>query len=367
MKNKNALKTFSLFKSSILTTWLAACLLGALHSAFAETETHRVSTADDFLRLTAKPVAIGHHGLGPNTGEIPNQPLENTVESVRDAYRLGALAVEVDVQLTKDGKLAVYHDDYLEDGTCIRALTYHQLKKRLPYVPELQEVLEVAHHFNRKARGHVSGILIVELKAFSPLCDPSDELEATYVCAAIHEVRKANMETQVIFDSFSPALLARAAQMAPGIPRELDLSGLQLLTPEQVTALTGQPVRIVQKEVSLGLTWAEIGSLYRLPGYSSVQQFLQTALLVQARAVGAELNFLGPAEQQQPGSGTAFVAAAHSLGLRVFADPAGSEAEWNFFESLGVDAIYSILPLGLSLQPDPVLLSDLPCQEERRE
>ena len=49
--------------------------------------------------------------------------------------------------------------------------------------------------------------------------------------------------------------------------------------------------------------------------------------------------------------GAAFVAAAHSLGLRVFADPARSENDWNFFASLGVDAIYSDIPLGVRLQP----------------
>jgi hypothetical protein len=34
----------------------------------------------------------------------------------------------------------------------------------------------------------------------------------------------------------------------------------------------------------------------------------------------------------------------------VFADPAGSAADWNFFASLGVDAIYSVIPLGVQLQ-----------------
>jgi hypothetical protein len=63
------------------------------------------------------------------------------------------------------------------------------------------------------------------------------------------------------------------------------------------------------------------------------------------------MNFLGPAEQLQPGSGSAFVSAAHSVGFKVFADPASTEAEWNFFSSLGVDAIYSTIPLGVSLQP----------------
>jgi hypothetical protein len=146
-------------------------------------------------------------------------------------------------------------------------------------------------------------------------------------------------------------LLLLAAQTAPEIPRELDISGLQLLTPEQVHAVTGLPVTIINKKISLGLTWAEIGPVFRLPGYASVQQFLATGIATSVRVVGGEMNFLGPAEQQQPGSGAAFVAAAHSLGLRVFADPANSEADWNFFASLGVDAIYSVIPLGVSLQP----------------
>ncbi len=58
------------------------------------------STAEDFLRLDVQPIAIGHHGVGPNRGENPALPIENTVDSVRQAYSLGARVVEVDVQLT---------------------------------------------------------------------------------------------------------------------------------------------------------------------------------------------------------------------------------------------------------------------------
>jgi len=171
------------------------------------------------------------------------------------------------------------------------------------------------------------------------------------VSAAVRAVRRGGMSHQVIFDSFSPALLYLASQQAPEIPRELDISGLQLLTADQITAITGLPVTIINKRISLGLTWAEIGPVYRLPGYESVQQCLATGIATRARVLGGELNFFGPAEQQQPGSGAAFVAAAHSFGFRVFADPAGTEADWNFFASLGVDAIYSDIPLGVRLQP----------------
>jgi glycerophosphoryl diester phosphodiesterase len=352
-------RTRTLFKMLTPPIWLGALILslnlcGGLARASDEPDDdkdHPYSTAEDFLRLNVRPIAIGHHGVGPNTGENPALPIENTVESVRLAYNLGARVVEVDVQLTQDGRLAVFHDDFLSDFTCIHSLTLDQLQQRLPFVPELLQVINVAREFNKRAGDDLGGILIVELKAFSPHCDPADEFEQALVSAAVDEVNKANMADRIIFDSFSPALLYLAAQVAPEIPRELDLDGLQLLSPAQIQAITGLPVTIINKKISLGLTWAEIGAVFRLPGYASAQQFLATGIVIQARIVGGEMDFFGPAEQQQPGSGAAFVAAAHSLGLPVFADPANTESDWNFFASLGVDAIYSTIPMGVNLQP----------------
>ncbi len=272
---------------------LALGLCGGIAAAGADpagNDDRQTTTAEDFLRVPVRPVAIGHHGVGPNLGGDPTIPLENTVESVRQAYSLGARVVEVDVQLTKDG--------------------------------------------------------------MSPHCDPTDDLEQTIVSTAAAEIHQAKMDDQVLFDSFSPALLLLASQTAPAIPRELDISGLQLLTPVQIEGITGLPVTIMtNKKNSLGLTWAEIGPVFRLPGYSSPLQFLQTGLATSVRVVGGEMDFLGPAEQQQPGNGSAFVAGAHAFGFRVFGDPAQSAADWNFFAGLGVDAIYSTIPLGVQLEP----------------
>jgi glycerophosphoryl diester phosphodiesterase len=315
------------------------------------------STAEDFLRLKVRPIAIGHHGVGPYTSASPGLPIQNTIESVRQAYSLGARVVEVDVQLTQDGQLAVFHDDFLSDFTCIHSLTLDQLQQRLPFVPELRQILNIANEFNNKAGDDLDGILIVELKAFSPLCDPADEFEQPLVSAAVTEVRQAHMAAQVIFDSFSPALLFLASQAASEIPRELDLDGLQLLPPAKITAITGFPVTIINKKISLGLTWAEIGPVYRLPGYASLEQFLATGMALSVRVVGGEMDFFLLAELENPGSAKEFVAAAHSIGeprLRVFADPANTPADWHFLATLGVDAIYSTIPMGVQLQP-PIL------------
>src|SRR5437899_4757806 len=300
-----------------LITWFG----GPTPSAAQEPEDgkdQQVSTADDFLRLTLGPIAIGHHGVGPyNPATNPGLPIENTVDSLKLAYSLGARVVEVDVQLTQDGKLAVFHDDFLADFTCIHALTLDQLQQRLPFVPELRQVINVAREFNNRAGDDLGGILIVELKAFSPHCDPADEFEQAVVSAAVNEVKQAKFADRVSFDSFSPALLYLASQTAPEIPRQLDLDGLQLLTPAQVQAVTGLPVTIINKKISLGLIWEEIGPVFRLPGYASPEQFLITGIVTSARVVGGEMDFFGAAEQQQPGSGAAFVGEAYALGFRV--------------------------------------------------
>ena len=348
----------NLLNRLLLGVWRAALLFGlacvvAVGGASSRAATNQpTTTANNFLGVPVRPVAIGHHGVGPNLGSDSTIPIENTMDSVRLAYSLGARVVEVDVQLTADGKLAVFHNDFLDDFTCVDSLTIDQLQQRMPFVPELHQVLEVARQVNRQSGNALGGILIVELKALSPHCDPSDNLEQAIVSTAVAEIHQAKMDDQVMFDSFSPALLLLASQTAPAIPRELDISGLQLLTPAEVEKVTGFPVTIMtNKRNSLGLQWAEIGPLFRLPGYSSPLQFLETGLATQVRVVGGEMNFFGPAEQQQPGSGAAFVAGAHSFGFRVFADPAETAADWNFFAGLGVDAIYSNIPLGVQLEP----------------
>jgi glycerophosphoryl diester phosphodiesterase len=247
---------------------LALTLSGSIAMAANEPDgdnDQKRSTAQDFLQLNVRPVAIGHHGVGPNTQD-PSLPIENTVDSVRLAYSSGARVVEVDVQLTQHGQLAVFHDDFLSDFTCIHSLTLDQVQQRLPYVPELRQVINVAREFNNRSGDDLGGILIVELKAFSPHCDPTDQLEHPLVSALVSEVRQTKMTNRVIFDSFSPALLYLASQAAPAIPRELDISGLQLLTPAEIQAITGLPVTIIQKNNSLGLQWADIGQIFRLPG-----------------------------------------------------------------------------------------------------
>ena len=103
---------------------------------------------------------IAHRGLFNNEKGIP----ENSIMAFKRAAQKG-YAIELDVQLTKDGKMVVFHDDDLKRmcGSLwrVKELTFSELKKyRLinteERIPLLSEVLRVVD-------GKVP--LLIEIKA----------------------------------------------------------------------------------------------------------------------------------------------------------------------------------------------------------
>ncbi len=88
---------------------------------------------------------------------------ENTLRSVKRALAMGVAAVELDVQLTRDGRLAVIHDETLHRTTngrgAVRDFSLAELKRldagQGEPIPSLEEVWDLV-----KGRAH----LIVELK-----------------------------------------------------------------------------------------------------------------------------------------------------------------------------------------------------------
>ena len=87
---------------------------------------------------------MGHRGA-------PADEPENTLGSFARALAVGVAAVELDVQLTKDGRLAVIHDETLDRTTNgrgpVRDFTLAELKKldagRGEPVPSLEEVFDL--------------------------------------------------------------------------------------------------------------------------------------------------------------------------------------------------------------------------------
>ena len=99
---------------------------------------------------------MGHRGA-------PADEPENTLRSFRRALAVGVAAVELDVQLTKDGHLAVIHDETLDRTTNgrgpVQDFTLAELKRldagRGEPIPSLEEVFDLV-----QGQAH----LVVELK-----------------------------------------------------------------------------------------------------------------------------------------------------------------------------------------------------------
>jgi glycerophosphoryl diester phosphodiesterase len=99
---------------------------------------------------------LGHRGA-------PVEEPENTLGSFQRALSLGVAGVELDVQLTKDGRLAVIHDETLERTTNgkgrVKDFTLAELNKldagRGEPVPALAEVFDLV-----QGKAH----LLVEMK-----------------------------------------------------------------------------------------------------------------------------------------------------------------------------------------------------------
>ena len=75
-------------------------------------------------------VKIGHRGA-------PISFIENTIESFVQAFNAGLQGAELDVQLSKDGKLVVYHDWYIKNK--------HGLKSRISSLT-YSEIIEIFCH-----------------------------------------------------------------------------------------------------------------------------------------------------------------------------------------------------------------------------
>lgn len=294
-------------------------------------------SVDDLLASPIKPFIVGHRGNGANL-DAESGPLENTLASVKAAYRAGANAVEVDVVMTKDGHVVALHDDYLADHSCVNQLTLDELKASHPYIPKLEQVLKAAKQQALRSF-FTSGLVSIEIKAPAPLCDPADTTANTLTDAVVASIQQADAEQQVWIESFSPAILQRAAQQAPTIHRALTASAVQFLTKEQAEAATGLPIALISKDTGFSLQWIEAGLIYRLPAYDGLEQLATTALALDASTLVLDAGLLNLLDSLLPGTATGFVQQLKQLERSVVVYTVNDAQSWLKFSAMGVDGI----------------------------
>jgi glycerophosphoryl diester phosphodiesterase len=159
------------------------------------------------------PLILCHRGA-------KNYAPENTLAAFKIALELGADGFELDTQLTSDSHVVVFHDKTVD---CVT--NGHGKLSKLS-LAELRE-LDAGSSFSEKFRGEKiptldevfenigkAAIINVELKNFSTPFDNLTEKVCELICR--HEMQK-----NVVFSSFLPWNLKKAARILPEIPRGL--------------------------------------------------------------------------------------------------------------------------------------------------
>jgi glycerophosphoryl diester phosphodiesterase len=155
-------------------------------------------------------LVVAHRGF---SGAAP----ENTLVAFRQAIEIGSDMIELDIQLSKDEKIVVIHDESLERTTNGRGkVANHTLQeiKKLDAgswldpqfagerIPTLQEVLDLA-------KGRV--LVNIEIKNPTHGQYPITELADK----SLQAVKKAGMLDRVIFSSFNPDSLEHIQKKEP--------------------------------------------------------------------------------------------------------------------------------------------------------
>ncbi|QIO07307.1 glycerophosphodiester phosphodiesterase family protein [Acinetobacter shaoyimingii] len=152
--------------------------------------------------LLRSPFMIAHRG-------VPSLEDENTLESAVHAMKLGADLVENDIQLTKDLKIVVMHDNTIDRTTTAKGkvveMTWAELsqlksKNKNYKIPLLSDYFKVL-------KQHKNVVLMVEMKSANP------EL----IRLLKKEIEQYDVSDQVVLTSFNHEQILRAKQQIPEI------------------------------------------------------------------------------------------------------------------------------------------------------
>jgi glycerophosphoryl diester phosphodiesterase len=162
-------------------------------------ETHRISL---LTQLSNKPMVVAHRGF---SGKAP----ENTIAAFTRALDTGVSMIELDVQITKDGRIVVIHDNTVDRTTDGRGnvsdYTLGELKK-----------LDAGAWFDNKYTGERIPTLEEALELISPKAWINIEIKSTRIIrksdtkitdATLETVREMGLLDNVIFSSFNHKLM----------------------------------------------------------------------------------------------------------------------------------------------------------------
>ncbi len=281
---------------------------------------------------------------------------ENTLAAFRDAVARGCDGAELDIQLSRDGAVVVFHDFHLKPEICrrdgtwlakptprIKDLTLAELRaydigrldpasdyaRSHPHtmpidgekIPTLAEVLEIAAQAKKPFK------LQVELKTSFVNRDVSaDPIALTEAAVAV--LRKANYLGRTIFVGFDWIGLLHAKKIAPGVECWFTTMELDFLRP---------PAQDEKPATQALRHWAQSGTSPWAAGFDAVNYggSIQKAI----KAAGGDGWFPDFIDATP-----AAVAEAKALGLKVGAWTVNDPADMKRLIALGLDGICTDRP-----------------------
>lgn len=168
-----------------------------------------------WLPETSDVLRIAHRGA---SGYAP----ENTMAAFDQAYKMGADMLELDVQLSSDGQVVVFHDTKLNRTSSgrgpIKNMTLNQLRQldagswynirfRGQRIPTLEDVLQCYG-------GKIP--LLIELKSSSQ--NPGIEQKTAEIIQKFNEDKSLALHNQIIVQSFNMKSLLLFHKLLPEVP-----------------------------------------------------------------------------------------------------------------------------------------------------
>ena len=210
------------------------------------------------------PLRIAHRGAS-GRGLAP----ENTLAAFEKALDIGVDMLEIDVRVTGDGQLIVLHDPSLDRTTdcegIVREMGLDEIRQAEAgdgeRVPILREVFDLAR--NRAP-------ILLEIKS---------DFIAERVVQAIAD---AQIEEQVVVQSFNPQTVERVKRLAPHLPSSL-LIGELPTTPSRVRAR-----RLVSQVLEVGANTLSIWHATLTP--SLIEEMRKRGIAVWAWTVDEEIT-----------------------------------------------------------------------------
>jgi len=148
----------------------------------------------------------GHRGA-------PKIAPENTIHSFKTAIDNGVDGIELDVQLSKDNNLIVYHDKYIRNNSMtISSMNLNEINKidvrndfknlSFQKIPLLKEVLDVLPN---------NIVLNIEIKSYQTKYFSNIEKQV------VRLINKYSIENQIIISSFNPFIIRKIKKINPYI------------------------------------------------------------------------------------------------------------------------------------------------------